>query len=116
LVWALVGVWRESELGVGMRGGGSGGLRCGRLDWVGEPLEGEADVYQRAQGLGAGFVLGVVEEVALAALVGGVPVYDVEVGVCGQGCCIGGDSGVGVVEQAVHVAWEALGWWWTRWI
>jgi hypothetical protein len=74
------------------------------LDGVGEPLEGETDVYESAQGLGAGFVLGVVEEVALAALVGWVPVYDVEVGVGGQWCCRG-DLGVGVVEQAVHVAW-----------
>jgi hypothetical protein len=45
----------------------------------------------------AGFVLGVVEEVALAALVGRMPVYYVEVWVCGE-WRRGGDLDVGVVE------------------
>jgi hypothetical protein len=60
-------------------------------------LEGQTDVDQGAEGLGAGFVLGVVEEVALAALVGWVPVYYVEVWVCGE-WRRGGDLDVGVVE------------------
>ena len=34
--------------------------------------------------MGAGFVLGMVEEITLAALVGGVPVNDVEVRVGGE--------------------------------
>lgn len=51
-------------------------------------------------------MLGVVEEVALAGLVGWVPVYDVEVGVigCERGLDFGG--GMAVVEDAVHV----VGW------
>ena len=61
----------------------------------------------------AGFVLGMVEEIALAALVGRVPIYYVEVWVCGERWR-GGDLRIGVVEQAVHVAWESSSLWWRR--
>jgi hypothetical protein len=41
-------------------------------------LEGQADVDERRNGLDAVVVLGVVEKVALAALVRGMPFEDVE--------------------------------------
>ena len=49
-----------------------------------EPLEWKANVDERAEGLRAGFVLGVVEEVALAGLVGWMPLKNVEVWVGGE--------------------------------
>lgn len=60
----------------------------------GVPLVGQLDVYQGAESLGGGFVLRVVEEVALAGLVGGVPVQDIESRIAGQWsslvsrCCV----------------------------
>ena len=43
-------------------------------------MEGQADVDEGAHGLHAVLVLSMVEEIALAALVCGVPVEDVKVG------------------------------------
>lgn len=57
-------------------------------------------------------MLGVIEEIALAALVGRVPIYYVEVRVCGE-WWRGGDLDICVVEETVHVAWEPSGLWWT---
>jgi hypothetical protein len=47
-------------------------------------LEGQADVYEGAEGLSGGFMLGVVEEEALAGLVCWVPFEDVEGRVSGD--------------------------------
>jgi hypothetical protein len=57
-------------------------------------------------------MLCMVEKVALAALVGRMPIYNVEIWVCCE-WWRGGNVGIGVVEQAIHVAWEASGRWWT---
>ena len=47
-------------------------------------MERQGDVDEGADGLDAIVVLGVVEEVALAALVGGVPFENVKVRFCGR--------------------------------
>ena len=70
---------------------------CGGCDWVAEPLERQTDVDQCTEGLCAGFMLSVVEEIALAALIGRVPIYYVEVRVCGE-WRRGGDLDICVVE------------------
>ena len=60
---------------------------------MGVALEGEVDVEEGGDGLDGAGVLGVVEEVALAGLVFGVPLEDVELGVVGA--LRGGGGGVG---------------------
>ena len=60
-------------------------------------MEGQADVDEGAHGLRGGFVLGVVEEVALAGLEGGMPFEDVEGGVVEEEWVFGGFFRVGVV-------------------
>ena len=67
-------------------------------------LEGEVDVEECGDGLDGRRVLGVVQEVALAGLVLGVPVEDVELGVVGpggRGLLLGGCGGgrVGRVRE-----------------
>ena len=84
---------------------------------VGGALEGEVDVEEGGDGLHGAGVLGVVEEVALAGLVFGIPVEDVElrvvgplvrrrvvgiVGVAGSG------SGIGIVEAGEGGVLELL--------
>lgn len=64
-------------VGIEVEGGAIVGL-CGE-DWMGLPLAGETDVDQGADSLSGGFVLGVIEEEALAGLVGGMPGEDVKV-------------------------------------
>ena len=81
--------------GVGPRGGGEGGRG---------PLEGQVDVEEGGDRLHGRRVLRVVEEVALAGLVFGVPFEDVElrvVGALGRGGDgrLGGEGGGGVGER-----------------
>lgn len=94
--------------------GGRWGCVCagwrGGCDWIREPLEREADVDQCTKSLCTGFVLGMVEKISLAALIGRVPVYNVEVWVCGE-WRRGGNLGISIVEQTIHVAREASSCW-----
>lgn len=48
--------------------------------WGGGPLEGQTYVDECTDGLHACFVLCVIEKIALAALVGWMPIEDIELG------------------------------------
>ena len=58
----------------------------GAHNWIWGPLIRQAYVYKGGNGLYWVFVLGVVEEVLLAALVRGVPVEDIELSSAERGC------------------------------
>lgn len=65
--------------GDGGWGEGAGGMAWRRTgDGEGGPLEGKVDVDKGGNGEDVGRVLGVVDEVALAGLVFGIPFEDVE--------------------------------------
>lgn len=106
---AEVGDEGEGGAGGGGRGGSSGAGARGEGVAGGVALEGEVDVEEGGDGLDRGGMLGVVEEVALAGLVFGVPVEDVELGVVGAvGGWVGGGGGGWVGEGAEGGVGELL--------